>query len=161
MGGSPVAGTDTKLGWGSCFFPLLVLFSAFLVSFPFARAETGAAFEPARVTGGSSSSLARNDCSCLLTSPSSKEENAPGSPASAGAAIAMEPVLFVVGDDDETCKTVATFTPCLTQLEHHLACPVLHTLTLLTSMQNWHKSRCDTFLPRTIRPTASSSADLA
>lgn len=107
-GGSP-AGTDTKLGLSSSFFPVL-LFSAFFASFPFALAEMREAFELVTANGGSSINPAKSAASRLLTNPSSNEENAPGSPAS-GAGIPMEPALLVVGDDDATCKTVARFTP--------------------------------------------------
>jgi hypothetical protein len=118
-GGASVAGMDTKLGFGSPFFPVLLLFSAFFVSFPFAPAETRDAFKLVRAKGGSSISPARSDSSRLPTNPSSKEENALSSPAGAGPdGIAKEPTLLDVGEEAETRETVATFTTWLTQLEH-------------------------------------------
>jgi hypothetical protein len=156
-GGASITGTELA----SSFFAVPGLFSAFFVSFPFALAETGDAFELVRAAG-SPISPARSDSSRLLTKPSSKEENALGSPAGANpSGIANESALLVVGDDDETRKTAATFTPRLTQLEHHPAFVLLHTLTLFTLMQNWHKSRCDTFLSGRTRPAMNSSVDLA
>jgi hypothetical protein len=97
------------------------------------------------VIGSSSINPVRKDGSPLFTSPASKDKN-PESRAGMSEAAAVTP--GELKDDRGTCKTAATFTPWLSQLDHHPVCPTLHTLTLLTPIQNWHKSRCGTFLPR-------------
>jgi hypothetical protein len=132
-------------------------FRYFEIGFP--KSTLGFDFAPTRSVLESANSIgscwtvaagmnpARNGVSLLLTSPSSKDENAPPCPPGAGPAKnAVELTLDWLGEDGEAGKTVATFTPCLPQLEHHPARTALHTLTRLTLIQNWHNSRCDTFL---------------
>ena len=160
--GSCVASINPNLGSGSSLFAELIPFTPLFMSLLFALDETATALEPARSNGCSWMSPARNDSSLWLTNPFRKEENAPGSPAGASVTgIPTEPALGAGGDHRETCKPLATFTPLLTQLEHHPAGDALHTLTLVNPIQNWHKSRCDTFLSRPTCPTTPSSADLA
>ena len=127
-----------------CANPALVLSSFFLAvltpasstfeSLPFDRAE---ACDP---------ELARSVCACwirpasrddspLVASPSIKVAKVPsGSVLKEGRAAG--PKLEKLEDGGETWMTAATFTLRLTQLDHQPADAALHTLTLLSPVQN-------------------------
>jgi hypothetical protein len=145
MAGSCVACTNPELALGSSFFPVLLLYTPLLVSLPFVLPGTGVAFLLGTL-GSSAINPAGDDGSPLLAKPASKDENAPESRAAMSEGKPATPCRLE--DDRGTCKTVATFTLWLTQLDRHPVCAALHTLTVLTLTQNWHKSRCGTFLPR-------------